>query len=332
MIRVGMLGLGWWGRKLINAVGTEDTAIRFVAAATRTPAKVVDYTGEMGIDLRDSYDDLLADGALDAIAMATPHTQHVKQVMAALEAGKHVFVEKPLALEKAGAERAASLAAERGLVLAVGFNRRYHPAMIELRQRVADGALGVIEHVEALEAIPVALSMQPGETSQWRADRVEWPAGGMTPMGVHLIDAMIDLFGPIESVYARAVRRAVAIDIEDTASALVDFASGATGYLATMVATRADLRFKVYGSVASAEITTREYDRMEIVPVEGQAELIDYSDFDMFTGALRANLQAFAAAVAGTAEPAIPVDQLVHGVGVLEAIIRSSETGTPQTP
>ena len=326
MIRAGIVGLGWWGRNLVNSIPGDSDILRFTAGTTRTRAKAEEFAEEHGIELRDRYDDLLGDPDIDAVVVATPHTQHAEQVMAAAAAGKHVFVEKPFALDVGAAEAAAAALAARGRVLAVGFNRRFHPAMAELRRRLADGALGTILHIEAVEGVPMGLTFEAGSSDQWRADRAEWPAGGLTPVGVHLIDGMIDLFGPITRVHCRSVKRAVAADIDDTTSVLLDFAAGPTGYLATLVATRPDLRFKVFGTAATAEITDRSYNNLEIVPLEGAAERFAYDGFRMEHEGLRAELEAFAAAASG-AEPAIPPDQLVHGVGVLAAMIRSAASG-----
>ena len=86
----------------------------------------------------------------------------------------------------------------RGVTLGLGYNRRFHPEMGKLRGRIDSGELGVVMHVEATMTFPNALLLQP---AQWRAQRDETPCGGLTPMGVHAVDGMIDLCGPIEQVY-----------------------------------------------------------------------------------------------------------------------------------
>src|SRR3546814_1668532 len=107
------------------------------------------------------------------------------------------------------------------------------------------------------ESVPAALVLPAGN---WRFDRAEWPAGGLTPMGVHLIDNLGDLFGTVELVTAQAVRRAAEPDIDDTTSVLLRFASGMTGYLATLVTARADMNAAIFGSAATARIVGRGYD------------------------------------------------------------------------
>ena len=98
MIRAAIIGIGTWGRNLVTSVQGKSDAIRFVAGATRTPAKAADFCQQQGIRLLASYERLLADREIDAMVLATPHSQHAEQIIAAAHSGKHVFVEKPLGL------------------------------------------------------------------------------------------------------------------------------------------------------------------------------------------------------------------------------------------
>ena len=108
------------------------------------------------------------------------------------QVGKHVFCEKPFALHKADAEAAVAATQQAGVTLGLGYNRRFHPEMTKLRQRIQSGDLGTLLHFEATMTFPNALFLKP---DAWRADKDETPCGGLTPMGVHAIDGMIDLGG-----------------------------------------------------------------------------------------------------------------------------------------
>src|SRR3546814_15409730 len=92
--------------------------------------------------LTDDYRAALADPAVAAVVLATPHLQHAEQIAAAAAAGKHVFVEKPFTLSKDSAEHAVRAAEQAGIVLALSHNRRFLPSMAELRRRIASGPLG----------------------------------------------------------------------------------------------------------------------------------------------------------------------------------------------
>ena len=117
--------------------------------------------------------------------------------------------------------------------------------MTKLRARIRSGELGTILHVEATMTFPNALMLKP---DAWRANRHETPCGGLTPMGVHAIDGMIDLCGPIDHVFAQSFRRAVAVDADDTTSILFRMKEGMSGYLGTMTATGPGFSFQVFGS------------------------------------------------------------------------------------
>lgn len=323
MIKAGIVGMGRWGQNLVGSVQGKSDKILFTAGAVRHPDKVADFAAEHEIALFDSLEALLADGDIDAVVLATPHSVHGDQIVAAAAAGKHILSEKPFTLSKSEAERAIGAANDAGVKIGVAHNRRFHPAMAELRNRVKSGALGTILHVEATEASPTGRDLAP---DSWRARREEWPAGGMTPMGIHLIDGMVDLFGTVSSVYCQSVHRAVEADIDDTTSALLQFDSGVTGYIAVSVAMRPFARVTVHGTDATATISDRTYNNLEIQPFEGDLETVGFDGYVMQSDALRAELEAFADAVEGKAPYPIPQDQIIHDVAVLEAILRSAET------
>ncbi len=184
MINAAIVGLGWWGRTLVESAQGSDF-IRFVAGATRTVSpEVTAFADTYKLRLAENFDALLKDSTVQAIVLCTPHSMHTRQVVAAVQAGKHVFCEKPFALNKSDAERAVDAARQAGITLGLGYNRRFHPEMTKLRERIRSGALGVLMHVEATMTFPNALMLKP---TQWRASREETPCGGLTPMGVHAI-------------------------------------------------------------------------------------------------------------------------------------------------
>src|SRR5437867_1004676 len=209
MIDAAIVGLGWWGKTLVESAQGSD-AIRFVAAGTRAASpEVKAFADAQKLRLVEGFEAVLADKTFDAVVLATPHSIHARQVIAAAQAGKHVFCEKPFALTKSDAEAAVDATRRAGVTLGLGYNRRFHPEMTKLRQRIRSGGLGAILDVDATFIVPNALLLKP---TQWRAHREETPCGGLTPLGVHAIDGMIDLCGPIESVYCQSFKRVVEID------------------------------------------------------------------------------------------------------------------------
>src|SRR5262245_38166302 len=121
-VRAAIIGLGRWGRSLVNAVDGKTDAIKFTRSYSRTRINAEQFCRDKNIPLADSYEAILADPTIDAVVLATPHSAHTAQVIAAAKAGKHVHAEKPLTLDLPSAEAVVAAAKQAGIVLAVGFN------------------------------------------------------------------------------------------------------------------------------------------------------------------------------------------------------------------
>jgi predicted dehydrogenase len=335
MIRAAIVGLGWWGKTIVESVQDTNSDIRFVAGATRTVTPELNAFAEsQKLKLVENFEALLSDSTIDAVVLATPHSQHGPQVVAAAGAGKHVFCEKPFALTKRDAEAAVEATRRAGVTLGLGYNRRFHPEMTKLRERIRSGDLGTILHVEATMTFPNALLLKP---TQWRAHKDETPCGGLTPMGVHAVDGMIDLCGTVDHVFCQSFRRVVEIDADDTTSMLFRMKDGMSGYLGTMTATGPGFSFQVFGSkgwvrlegmthvagASSEERRTRLFGTCKFQPAKGEAQVWQAATLDVG----RAALEAFAKAASGGPPFPIPVEQMIHGVAVTEAIVRSAQSG-----
>lgn len=143
MTAIAHVGHGYWGRNLAR----NFFELGHLAAIVDPDAKAAQSAAEAYGVRAASFEDVLADSAIDAVSLASPAGLHFAQAKAAIEAGKHVYVEKPLALDVAEAEALCALAAERGRVLMVGHLLQYHPVYAALRRKVEEGALGRILHV-----------------------------------------------------------------------------------------------------------------------------------------------------------------------------------------
>jgi predicted dehydrogenase len=334
VIRAAIVGLGWWGKTIVESAAGSD-AIRFVAGASRTVTpELKTFAEKNGLKLAPDYEALLADPGIDAVVLATPHSIHSAQVIAAAAAKKHVFCEKPFTLTKKQAEDAVAAVRKAGVVLGLGYNRRLHPEMIKLRDMIITGELGIILHIEATMTFPNVLFINPGH---WRADKAETPLGGLMPMGVHAVDGMIDLCGPIDHVFAQSFRRAAPIDADDTTSILFRMKEGMSGYLGTMTTTGPGFSFQVFGSkgwlrlegvthvagASSEERRTKLFGTCKFQPIKGEAKTWQAASLDVS----RAALEAFAKACEGGPAYPIPYDQMIHGVAVTDAIIHSAGSG-----
>jgi myo-inositol 2-dehydrogenase/D-chiro-inositol 1-dehydrogenase len=319
MIRAGIAALGRWGRRLVDSVQGEGVApsphIRFTCAWNRTPAHAREYAASRGLRLVDSYAGLLADPDIDVVVLATPHSGHPDEIVQAAAAGRPVFCEKPLALARTDAARAAAACADAGVALAAGHNRRFLPAYAELTRRLRDGALGQPLHVEGNFSGSFGFDY---DDKVWRADPRETPAGGLTLMGIHVIDAMIGLLGPVERVAAQSTRQVLRIPLDDTTGAMLRFASGATGYVSTLTATARLWRLQLFGTRGWAHML--DHHLLEIGMIGAPVERIEFPQVD----AERLELEAFARTVVRYEPYPVPIADVLEGIGTLEAFASSA--------
>jgi len=321
MLKAAIFGVGTWGARLVHSVqGSEK--FRFVKAISRDPGRHRELAEQTGIKFVSSFGRVLKDPEIDAVVLATPHSLHHKQIMQAAKAGKHVYVEKPLALKRKHAQQAVDACRAAGVTLGLGFTRRYAPPFLEMMKRIKAGDIGDVLHVEGQHAGPTGYRLKAGN---WRGTRAESPGGGMSARGIHALDAMISIAGPVASVYAFSDKRKLPpeIEIDDTTSMLLRFANGATGYLGTVFVTGDFYRVHVFGSKGWLEL--RGDTELITHGLEGAAERLPMSPTDKE----RATLEGFADAVAARQPFVVPPDEIVNGIAVLEAIVASAAKGRP---
>jgi predicted dehydrogenase len=318
MIRAALVGLGRWGRRLVDSVQLDGQpkgdAILFTHAVSGSREKARDYAARQRLALVGSLEEILADPKIDAVVLATPHDQHAAQIAAAARFGKHVFVEKPLALSQASAETAVAAMRAAGLVLAVGHNRRFLPAARALKKLVTDGNLGTLVHLEGNFSGNFGMTYQPG---MWRSNE-HGVAGAMTAMGIHVVDMFIHLAGLVDRVSATGIRRVIAVDMDDAVSVLFRFRNGASGYLSTLLTVPRQWSIQAYGTKAWAHM--RDHHLLDICGEDAKPQFHCFDEVDD----LRLELEAFAAAICDVAAYPLPLDEAVHGVAVLDAVLRSA--------
>ncbi|MGF1607755.1 MAG: Gfo/Idh/MocA family protein [Kiloniellales bacterium] len=317
MLRAASVGLGWWSDELAKAVQGKSDKLRIVSCYSRSGDKRTAFTETFGCGQHESYEALLKDPGIDAVILTTPHSLHADHVMQAAKAGKHVFVEKPFTLTAESGNHAASACREAGVVLAVGHNRRFSAAGQVIRALLDEGYFGTLLHLEANFSVPSGMAYTD---ERWRASRIESPGGGLAGLGVHMIDLIAWLGGPVRRVLAQAVRRAVGVDIDDTTSALFELESGATGYLGCSLAAPYTSFLNVYGTKANG-FAAIDGDRLELQAVGEQAAPRSLEPVET----LRAELEEFAEACAGKASYRVTPAEAIHTVAVMQAIVDSAE-------
>ncbi len=321
-VRLASVGLGWWGNVLAEAAvaGGAEVAGGFA----RTPETRDAFATKHGGRAYESYQAILGDPAVDGVLLATPHTTHAEQIEAAAAAGKHVFIEKPLTLTVSAGKRAVTAADDAGIVLQVGHNRRRQPANRRLKELIDSGQLGTVTMIETHQSVPNALGFKEG---YWRANRTESPLGGMTSLGVHMIDTMTYLLGPVDRVFAFSRGILDAPPIDHATSIVFEFAAGALGYLGTSFVVPRTNSVAVHGTGGTAsndEDGTRFYlqDGQDPAPSEQPVEVID---------TIADELSEFVRAIRGETTPETGGAEGLEVVAVLEAAIASSESGCAES-
>jgi len=329
MIRAAVVGLGWWGRTIVERL-QDSRKLQVVRAVDVRSDAARPFAAAHGLPLSSALDEALADPGIEAVILATPHSLHHAQVLAAAAAGRHVFCEKPLALRRADAEAMVRACRARGLVLGIGHERRFEPALIEVKRLIEAGALGTVMHIEANFSHDKLAGVPAGD---WRASKVDSPIPAITGMGIHLTDAFIHMLGDVAEVFALTARRVLEAEGGDVASVQLRFASGATGFLSCILVTPLYLRFAVFGSDAWVEARNDTHPdtpgpvTLTLCRRGGAPESRRFE----WTDTVRANLEAFADAIEGKAYPFTDAEMIAN-VAVLEALCESADTGRPVKP
>jgi predicted dehydrogenase len=319
MIKAAIVGLGWWGKNIAEAVQGKSSKLQFVHGVTQEIEATRDYARAKGFRLSATLDEALADPEVQAVVLATPHSLHCSQVQQAAAAGKAVFCEKPLSLTRTDAQRAVDACKSAGVALGVGQNKRFWPSCAELRRVVASGVLGRILHVEGHYSNEHSSKF----FAPWRDLPTETPGAGMTGTGIHILDAFANVAGPAERITAQFISHREGADPRDTVSALFRFNNGISGFLGAVRASPLYFRVHVFGDEGSVEALdeTRTIVRLR----GGKTEVRDFPKID----SVLAEIDAFADAVAGRAPYPITTAEMVDTIASFEAIIESIRSGEP---
>jgi predicted dehydrogenase len=318
MLRAAICGAGHWGTRLIESVQGKSAKIGFVAAVTRDPADKRALADRFGLALTADYAAVLADPNIDAVILATPHSRHTGEIIAAAKAGKHIFCEKPFTLTRADADAAIAACRAAVVTLHVGFNRRYAPAYVDMTRRIAASEIGLLRHIEGQFSGPPSYQTEPGN---WRSNQRESPGGAMTARGVHLVDSMVSIAGLVTTVFAFSSRLQLDIDVADTTACLLRFAGGSTGMLGTLHAASPFYRIHVFGSKGALEM--RGETELLVFDLSGNVQSITFDAVDKE----RVELEAFADAVNSGVAFVIAPEAIVNTVAVIEAVATSARSG-----
>jgi predicted dehydrogenase len=328
LLRVAVIGYGWWGKTIVATLQSSDfIKVEMVIeqeASVRESAKALG--DKSGFTVSSSYEDAVSNPNVDAVILCTPHKLHSAQIAAAAKAGKHVFCEKPLCLTLDDALAAVAACKAAGVVLGIGHERRFEPAIMDLRKRIANGELGTILQIEGNFSQDKFFALPP---DNWRLSKELAPCGPLSATGIHLVDLAIAILGPAESVLSRLNTLASNFANGDSLAIMLGFKGGPTALISAILATPFDGRFTVYGSKGWIEIRDRTHPEnptgWDISMVfSGKEKAISFNEPHP---TVRANLEAFAKGVLGISPYPVSTDEMLANVSALESIMKSAETG-----
>jgi predicted dehydrogenase len=318
-VRVACIGMGWWSDVLADAVG-RSKKLKIAACYTRSPEKREAFAAKYGCRAAPSYESILEDRSIDAVINTTPNTVHLETTRAAAAAGKHVFLDKPIANSIADGRAIAEVCRAAGVVLALGYQRRRESHFRWIRQRIDEGQFGRMVNAEANISRDRLGKVDLGS---WRYTAEGMPGGVMLQIGIHYTDVLEYLVGPIKAVTGRVARLVLPGDNPDVASIILEHDNGALSTLNASYASAAEgYVMNIYGKEASAFYDMHQ--GLRFIKRGGAApETVSCAKND----ALVEELEEFAGAVRGQGAPEVGGDAATASLAVIRAGIVSAREG-----
>ena len=324
-MRAAVVGLGWWGKVIVKNLAKSDK-INVVCGVDQDLLNLKQFGVDYNIQLSDSYTSVLSDPNIDSVILATPNRLHHTHIIAAAEAGKFIFCEKPLCLNAENAEEAIRACRKNGIILGLGHERRFEPAMKSLFDHVAQGDIGKVLHVETNFSHDLFDNLSE---DNWRFNPKDAPGGGFTARGIHLTDFMVHMFGGAKRVYSAMSSIAYEKPRIDTMSANIEFINGITGIVSVSIATPFYGRYTVFGDegwIEAREINNFEHDDPgELVLCKKGGERIITKH--AHTNTVLENFELWHDASIGGQDYPITSEEMLANIEIFEAIVKSGDTG-----
>jgi len=318
-LAVACIGMGWWSDVLADAI-RRSGKLEIVACYSRSQEKRDAFAAKYGCRAAPSFDAILADASIEAIVNTTPNDAHLETTRAAARAGKHVFLDKPIANTIADARAITVACREAGVVLAIGYQRRRESSFRWMRQQIDAGVLGKLVNAEANISRD---RLGKIDLSSWRYTAAGMPGGVLLQIGIHYVDVLEYLLGPVKAVSAMLAQLVLPGDNPDVASVVMEHMSGALSTVNASYASASEhYVMNVYGKEASAyydlhqglRFLKRGSDRCEAVALPQIDALVD-------------ELEEFARAVRGEGRPEMSGERATASLAVIRAGIRSAGEG-----
>src|ERR1700733_6776608 len=324
MISAAVIGLGWWGKTILKNLLNSTVIAPVLAVDPLDQARA--SASALGIGTASRFEDALANSKVEAVILCTPQEHHAQQIAAAARSKRHVFCEKALCTTAADAEAAIAAVRKAGVQLGIGHERRFEPAVIEMRKRFASGEFGNPLLLEGNFSQDKFLKLP---SDNWRLSNTLNPVGPLSATGIHMVDLSIALLGRPTSVWARLARLGSDFENGDTLSITIGFENGATAMLGAVLATPFMGRLALLGSKGWMEIRDRSHPEnstgWDVTSVCRDETPV--TTFHPPHPAVRDNLEAFGCATLREGPYPVALEEMLANVRSFEAIQRSVKTG-----
>jgi predicted dehydrogenase len=318
-LRVACIGMGWWSDVLADAI-QRSKKLKIVACFTRSEEKRKAFAAKYGCTAALSYETILKDRSIEAIINTTPNDVHLETTRAAAAAGKHVFLDKPIANSVSEGRAITEACRKAGVVLALGYQRRRESHFRWIRQRIDAGEFGKLVNAEANISRD---RLGQIDLKSWRYTAAGMPGGVMLQIGIHYADVLEYLLGPVKAVNGRFAQLVLPGDNPDVASMVLEHENGALSTLNASYASASEYYLlNLYGKEASAYYDLHQGLRL-LKRGNKSASQIVCPQNDTFVE----ELEEFAKAVRGEGVPEMGGEAASASLAVIRAGIVSAREG-----
>lgn len=318
-LKVAVLGMGWWSDVLSDGIGRGDT-IEIVSCFTRSPDKRAAFAEKYGCEAAESYQDILDDPRIEAVINTTPNNVHLETTREAAAAGKHVFLDKPIANTVGEGMEIAKVCREAGVVLSLGYQRRRQAQFRWIKEKIDEGSFGKLVQAEANISRD---RLGKIDLTSWRYQASGMPGGVMLQIGIHYVDVLEYLMGPVVRVMGRSNQLVLPGDNPDVANLILEHECGAISNLTASYASASEYyMMNVYGKEMSAYYDLfsglRYLKRHEDIPHAVSLDKVDD---------IRAELDEFAHCIRTGQPPETGGEWASHNLAVIKAGVKSAQEG-----
>ena len=318
-LRVASLGMGWWSDVLADAINRSGK-LKITACYSRSEEKRAAFAAKYGCRAVPSYEAILADKDIEAVINTTPNGVHLETTRAAADAGKHVFLDKPIANTVSDGRRITEICRKAGVVLALGYQRRRENQFRWIKRQIDEGSFGKLVNAEANISRDRLGKIDLGS---WRYQAAGMPGGVMLQIGIHYTDVLEYLIGPVKAVSGQFARLVLPGDNPDVASLVLEHENGALSTLNASYASASEYYLmNIYGKEATAYYDMFEGLRM-LKRGEEKPVKVPFANKDT----IAEELEEFADAVRGAGAPEIGGEYATTSLAVIRAGIVSAREG-----